>query len=61
MIVLDLLLLLLIPISMLYSSVYLIELIRTWKDTTTGAKIGQGTVSAVSAIVLAVVLYILKN
>lgn len=61
MAVLGLIFLLLIPASMFYCSVYLIELIRTWKYTTTGAKLGQATVSIISAIVLAVVVCVLKN
>ena len=61
MILLALLLLLIIPVSMLYCAVYLIELIRMWKYTTTGAKIGQATVSIVSGLVLIVVIYVLKT
>ena len=59
MVLLGLFLLLLIPVSMFYCSAYLIELIRMWKYTTTGAKIGQATVSVVSGLILAVVIYVL--
>lgn len=59
MVLLGLFLLLLIPVSMLYCSAYLIELIRTWKYTTVGAKIGQATVSIISGLILAVVIYVL--
>lgn len=61
MILLALLLLLTIPVSMLYCAVYLIELIRMWKYTTTGAKIGQATVSVVSGLILIAVIYVLKT
>lgn len=61
MVLLALLLLLMIPVSMLYCAVYLIELIRMWKYTTTGAKIGQATVSIVSGLILIVVIYVLKT
>jgi hypothetical protein len=61
MTLLALLLLLMIPVSMLYCAVYLIELIRMWKYTTTGAKIGQVTVSVVSELILIVVIYVLKT
>ena len=61
MVLLALLLLLMIPISMLYCAVYLIELIRTWKYTTIGAKIGQATVSITSGLILMVVIYVLKT
>ena len=61
MILLALLLLLMIPVSMLYCAVYLIELVRMWKYTTTGAKIGQATVSVVSGLILIAVIYVLKT
>ena len=61
MIILGFLFLALIPVSMFYGSVYLIELFRTWKYTTTGAKVGQASMVIASSIVLAVVLYILYN
>ncbi len=61
MVALGLLLLLLIPISMVYCSAYLIELISTWKYTTVGAKIKQASVSIISGIILVVILYILYN
>jgi hypothetical protein len=61
MILLALLLLLMIPVSMLYCAVYLIELVRMWKYTTIGAKIGQATVSVVSGLILVVVIYVLKT
>lgn len=61
MVLLALLLLLMIPVSMMYCAVYLIELIRMWKHTTTGAKIGQATVSVVSGLILTVVIYVLKT
>lgn len=61
MVLLALVLLLMIPVSMMYCAVYLIELIRTWKYTTTGAKIGQATVSIVSGLILIMVIYILKT
>lgn len=52
MILLALLLLLTIHVSLLYCAVYLIELIRMWRYTTTGAKIGQVAVSIVSGAYL---------
>ena len=61
MVILGFLLLMLIPVSMFYSSIYLIELIRTWKYTTAGAKIGQASVSIVCAIIFVVVIYVLLN
>lgn len=56
MVLLALVLLLMIPVSMLYCAVYLIALIRMWKYTTTGAKIGQATVSVVSGLILIAVI-----
>ena len=61
MVLLGLFLLLLIPVSMFYCSAYLIELISMWKYTTVGAKIGQASISIISGIVLAVVIYMLKT
>lgn len=61
MVALGLLLLLLIPVSMVYCSAYLIELISTWKYTTVGAKIKQALVSIISGIILVATLYILYN
>ena len=61
MALLALLLLLMIPVSMMYCAAYLMELIRMWKYTTVGAKICQASISVISGIVLAVVIYVLKT
>lgn len=61
MVLLALLLFLMIPVSMLYCAAYLMELILMWKYTTVGAKIGQASISIISGIVLAVVIYVLKT